>query len=281
MTVDPVLTSVMVSAFSRRPRWKAAPAPRGFTGAPPGIEDHVASDTDAVLTAVLARFAAVASLALAHPGGWLGHGDAGGPRRLPVEALRRVRRLVTGRVHPGAPGWDGLPVDRRDAWWVHRIQAIAAPVAATPRVFGLVADRLPIQGAFGTAAAGLTVCAVAREHGVLDPADWVPLLGRVLFDRDLGRPTDAQLVAPPDDAPSPQAGPVQKAVGALWRLTKVVWEAPGVFDDRPRGLWIWRTIGKVPVVGLPAGVLDERGGVARAAERTAELLPARSYAAHA
>jgi hypothetical protein len=273
-----VLTSLMVAVL---PRASSVPgrftAPVGFGFGATGNNDHVAPDTDAVLTAVLARFAAVASLALAHPGGWLGRGDDG-PSRLPVRALQRARRLVTGRVHPGAPGWDELPVERRDAWWVGRIQAVAAPVAATPRVFGLVADRLPVQGAFGTAVAGLTVCAVAREHGVQDPAEWVPLLGRVLFDRELGRPSREQMIAPPGQAPPPQSGPLRKAGAALWRLTRVLWEAPSVFDERPRGGWIWRTTGKIPVIGLPAGVLDERGAVASAARRTAELVSAPDYA---
>jgi len=237
----------------------------------------VAPNSDAVLTAVLARFAAVASVALAHPGGWLGHGDAA-RSSLPVAAVRRARRLVTGRMHPGAPGWEDLPVERRDAWWVRRLQAVAAPIVATPRVFGVLADRLPLEGAFGTAVAGLAVCVVAREHGVREPADWVPLLGRVLFDRDLGRPDPVQLVAPPQQAPPPDAGPLRKLGGALWRLTKVVWEAQSLFDERPRGAWLWRGLGKVPVVGLPAGMLDERGAIARAAERTEELIEARRYA---
>ena len=237
----------------------------------------MAPDTDAVLTAALARFAAVASLALSNPGGWLGQGrDAA--RSLPAEALLRGRRLLTGRVHPGAPGWDELPVERRDAWWVHHVQAVAAPIAATPHVFGAVADRLPMQGAFGTAVAGLVVCAVAREHGVRNPADWVPLLGRVLFDRELGRPQAAQVVPPTRRAPAPDAGPLRKLGSALWRLTQVIWEAQSVFDERPRGAWLWRTLGKIPVVGLPAGFLDESGAVARAARRTAELVAAREYA---
>jgi hypothetical protein len=247
-------------------------------GPRPGHEDRVAPDTDAVLTAALARFAAVASLALANPGGWLGHGDNAKHSSLPAEVLLRTRRVLTGRVHPGAPGWDDLPVERRDAWWVHHIQAVAAPIAATPRVFGAVADRLPMQGAFGTAVAGLVVCAVAREHGVRDPADWVPLLGRVLFDRNLDRPQPGQVIAPPQRAPASDAGPLRKLGGALWRLTQVIWEAQSVFDERPRGAWLWRTLGKVPIVGLPAGFLDESGAVSRAAGRTAQLLAARGYA---
>jgi hypothetical protein len=126
--------------------------------------------------------------------------------------------------------------------------------------------------------AGLVVCAVAREHGVRNPADWVPLLGRVLFDRELGRPQAAQVVAPPRSATAPDAGPLRKLGGALWRLTQVVWEAQSVFDERPRGAWLWRTLGKIPIVGLPAGILDESGAVAQAARRTEELLAARDYA---
>src|SRR3954449_11259300 len=111
------------------------------------MKDHVAPETDAVLTSVLARFAAVASLALAHPGGWLGHGDDDRPAALPAPAVRRARPLpsrrgharspgslparaargprypLTGRVPPGAPGWEDPPPERCDAWWVGRIQA--------------------------------------------------------------------------------------------------------------------------------------------------------------
>lgn len=245
------------------------------------------NDTDAALGQILARFAAVAAVALDDPGVWLGRGGEL-PAVLPVAVLRRIRRLATGSVHPGAPGWEQLPVERRDAWWVHRIQTVAAPVAATPRIFGVFADRLPLQGAFGTAVAGLAVCAVAREHGLRDPAAWVPLLGRVLFDRDLARPEPAQLVLPdeparpsepaPSDTPA-RAGVVRRTGGALWRLASIAWEAQSLFDERPRGLWLWRAIGKVPVVGFTAGVLDESGAVARAARAAARLAEARPRAA--
>jgi hypothetical protein len=52
----------------------------------------------------------------------------------------------------------------------------------------------------------------------------------------------------------------------------VLWTLPGLFDERPRGGLLWRALGKLPVVGLPAGVLDERGAVRRAAEEARELL---------
>src|ERR687889_658693 len=42
-----------------------------------------------------------------------------------------------------------------------------------------------LQAALGAAAAGLAVCAAAREHGATAPEEWIPILGRVLFDREL------------------------------------------------------------------------------------------------
>jgi thiosulfate/3-mercaptopyruvate sulfurtransferase len=170
------------------------------------MKDHVAPDTDAVLTAVLARFAAVASLALAHPGGWLGHGDddrlaaaragapagppsphrPGPPRRsgLGRPPGRAPRRLV-GRPHPGRGG-----ADRGDAAGVRAGRRPAADPGRL-RDGGRRARRCAPSPAS-------TACD--------DPADWVPLLGRVLFDRELGRPSRAQLIAPPEEAPPPQSG---------------------------------------------------------------------------
>jgi hypothetical protein len=240
--------------------------------------------SDSALQRTLARFAAVAGIVLDDPAVWLGHGGSPSPA-LPGRSGQRIRRLVTGSRHPGSRGWSELPVDERVTWWVRRIQAIAAPIAATPRVFGLLADRVPLQGAFGATAAGLAVCAVAREHGVRDRAAWVPLLGRVLFDRDLSRPSAAQVVAPaaeshgpprpgvPPHAP-PRTGLLRRGAGALWWLARVLWDAESLFDDRPRGAWAWRAVGKVPVVGVAGGILDERGAVARAARETSRLIEA-------
>lgn len=240
---------------------------------------------DRQLSAVLGRFARVAAFLLAEPGAWLGDGAAHGSGGV----LGRVRgladgtrRLLTGRRHPGAPGWEQLPLHDRCRWWVWRIEAVAAPIAATPRVLGAFANRVPLQGALGASAAGLAVCAVAREHGLRRPEDWVPLLGRVLFERDLTRPDTVPSLAEvtagtgtPDAAPEPPPGIRRRIASGLWQLTAVLWTLPDVFDDRPRGAWLWRALGQLPIVGLPAGVLDERGAVRRAAEETRELLLSR------
>jgi len=233
------------------------------------------SISDAAISRTLGGYAALASLILDDPRGWLGtDDDHDEDRALPGRVLHRAKDLLTGRSHPGTTDWDAQPVEERCEWWVDRIQAVAAPIAATPRVFGLAADRFPIQAAFGTAVAGLAVCAVAREHGISDPARWVPLLGRVLFDRELGRPAAADVTPPQDDGSEPpgQVGPVRRGTRALWRLTQALWDLAGIFDERPRGAWAWRVLGKIPVIGLAGGVLDERGAIAVAARETSALL---------
>jgi hypothetical protein len=232
--------------------------------------------SDTALQRTLGAFAAVAARALDDPAAWLGD-DAQERSALPVEVARRVRRFATGGCHPGSPGWDALPVDERSRWWVRRIQAVGAPVAATPRVFGLVADRIPLQAAFGSAVAGLAVCAVAREHGLRRPAEWVPLLGRIIFEREVGLPGDAQVLVPAPTGPPPAgAGPLRRAGSLLWRLTRVLLGVQDLFDHRPRGALLWRAVGQVPLVGLAGGVLDERGAVARAARETSRLIEAAS-----
>jgi hypothetical protein len=254
--------------------------------------------SDQQLETVLGRFAAVADVVLRNPGAWLGHDETGAAAAERSRGLRRlggrlehdaarVRRLLTGRVHPGSPGWDELPLRERCDWWVSHVRAVAAPLAATPRVLGALADRLPVQGALGSAAAGLVVCAVAKESGIESPQDWVPLLGAVLFDRDLARPA---AVPTPEEAeaaaaeelpagvpaapltPRGHVGPVRRAARGLWRLARLLWGLADVFDERPRGAWVWRTLGRVPVVGLPAGFLDERGAVRAAADETLRLV---------
>jgi hypothetical protein len=247
--------------------------------------------SDDQLQMALGRFAALAHVLLHDPGAWLGRRPArpaaparaggAGARLLaaPGAAASLAVRVVRGREHPGSPGWAALPPAERSDWWITRIQTIAAPIAATPRLAGALADRLPLQGTLGSAAAGLAVCAVAREHGIDAPQDWVPLLGKVLFDRDLVRPSTLPSPADPSQAKAAthsHQGPVRRALHGLWRLARLLWGLPGYFDERPRGPLVWRGLGKLPLVGLPAGLLDERGAVRAAGEETTRLLQARA-----
>jgi hypothetical protein len=98
----------------------------------------------------------------------------------------------------------------------------------------------------------------------------VPSLAEVTAGEPDGNGQDA------DDATAPTTpGIPRRAASALWRLARVLFALPGLFDERPRGNLLWRALGKLPVVGLPAGVLDERGAVRQAAEETRELLVSR------
>jgi hypothetical protein len=49
-----------------------------------------------------------------------------------------------------------------------------------------------------------------------------------------------------------------------------------LLDERPRGSFFARGLGKLPLVGLAGGWLDERGGIRKAAQETAELLASRA-----
>jgi hypothetical protein len=244
---------------------------------------------DGQLSVALGRFARLAAHVVEDPVAWLGTEPGIGPGTGPAALgrLRRtglgVRHLLLGQTHPGAPGWDQVPVQDRCQWWVRRITVVAVPIAAAPRVTGALADRVPLQAALGAAAAGLAVCAVAREHGIERPEDWVPLLARVLFGRDLTRPAQLPpLVEVASDAePDPPGGQVparapggirRRAAAGLWRLAGLLWTLPGLFDERPRGGLLWRGLAKLPLVGLAGGLLDERGAVRRAAQESRELL---------
>lgn len=236
------------------------------------------------VASVLGVYARMAHHVIANPGRWLGLDDDPPPSAaLPAKALDALRDRAFGEVTPASPGWDGRPVDERVQWWVRRIGVSAGLAAAAPRVAGALADRVPLQAALGASAAGLAVCATAREHGVVDAERWVPLLAKVLLDRDVAAKqvttpgaSEAEARLEGDEPGAEEAkglGPgARRAARTLWHLARQIWELQSVLDERPRGNLLFRTVAKVPVVGLAGGFLDERGGIKRAAKETAELL---------
>ncbi len=247
--------------------------------------------SDAQLTGTLERVAAVCARVLADPAamlGWAGSSTAlrGDHASLGPRARYEVLHRVLGHAHPGSPEWPDLPPEPRATWWsVYVSRVLALPVAA-PHFFGPLADRLPLQPALGASAQCLVVCAVANEFEVTDPADWVPLMAQVVFGRTLPREAVAvprvslvKLPAAPEVAPDvdEERSLLRRGVGVLWALAKVLLGLNSLFDERPRGKWRYRVLGNLPVVGVVGGWLDERGGLAEAARRTAVL--ARSGAA--
>lgn len=246
-------------------------------------DDHAIPDER--VGQVLGVYARMAHRIIADPARWMGADDelpddAG----IPAKVLDELHDRAFGEVTPASPTWDDLPLRRRVRWWTRRIGVTAGLAAAAPRVAGALADRVPLQAALGASAAGLAVCATAREHGVTDAAAWVPLLGTVLLGRDLAPhegQADAEAEAELEESTPTReeahglgAG-TRRAVGALWRLARQIWELESVLDERPRGNLLFRAVAKVPVVGLPAGWLDENGGIRRASRETAELLDKR------
>ena len=239
--------------------------------------------SDERVAQVLGVYARTAHYVIGDPVRWLGLDDdpppsAGFPRKL----LDAMRDRAFGEVTPASPSWGERPLADRIRWWVRRIGISAGLAAAVPRLAGAFADRVPLQAALGASAAGLAVCATAMERGVDDPERWVPLLAKILLNRDITAtklPAD-QAENPSDlldDSPPPAEakglGPgARRAAGTLWRLSHVIWELQTVLDKRPRGNFFFRTAAKVPVMGLIGGFLDERGGISRAAKQTSKLV---------
>jgi hypothetical protein len=249
-------------------------------------EGHDVADpaiSDERITQVLGVYARMAHRVIGDPGRWLGLDDDPPPSAsFPRKALDAVRDRAFGEVTPANPAWGQRPLDDRIRWWVRRIGVSAGLAAAVPRLAGALASRVPLQAALGASAAGLAVCATARERGVVEPERWVPLLAKVLLDRDIAPPVApapeaSAAAAALDDSPAAEAGKglgpgARRAAGTLWHLAQQIWELQSVLDERPRGNILFRTVAQVPVVGLAGGFLDERGGIKRAAKETQKLL---------
>ena len=123
----------------------------------------------------------------------------------------------------------------------------------------------------------------------------MPLLGQVIFERDLTPDHDAvpdkgaseeALATEPEEAEpldEAEAGRAKRlsdsgkrAAKGMWRLARTLMELQDVFEDRPRGGLVPRLVAKLPAVGVLGGWLDERGAVHAAAKETQELLDARA-----
>jgi hypothetical protein len=244
--------------------------------------------SDEALARALSIYAGMVGRVLNNPRRWLGV-DEEPPLNagLPAKILDAVRDRTLGDVTPSSPQWAALPESKRVDWWIRRIAVGAALAAAAPRFAGALADRLPLQAALGASAAGLAVCAVARERGSVAPADWVPLLAKVIFNRDLAAGTAAPVPAPEESEDQLEAAALdtteppsrmavltqgaQRVVRTLWRLGRTFLDLQDLFDKRPRGGFIARTLAKLPVVGIAGGWLDERGAIHKAAKQTQRL----------
>jgi hypothetical protein len=117
------------------------------------------------------------------------------------------------------------------------------------------------------------------------PVSTVPLLGTVLFDRELGSPDGPALdpdlaeqrlgedseAEQEDDSGGLTAG-ATRAAGTLWGLARALLDVDDLLDHRPRGGRLVRLVAQAPVIGVAFGWLDERGGISAAARETTPLL---------
>jgi hypothetical protein len=162
---------------------------------------------------------------------------------------------------PGTEAWEDMDLDDRTNWWVSRVGALDTVLVAFPGVFGVVADRLPIQDILGFTNQAIVLCAVAREHGVDDYGQQVRLLASVMCDRDLGAGVD------PEDAGQARQAPADVGlVKALWHLVGLMRAVGDELVKRPRPRSIFRHLGMLPAVGAVADYLGEYGALVRAAK---------------
>lgn len=253
--------------------------------------------SDAAVAQGLGIYAGLVDHVLNDPARWLGADTNLPPTAgFPARAVAAVRRRAFGKLTPASSRWAQRPLRKRVRWWIRRIGVSAGLAAAAPRFAGALADRVPLQAALGASAAGLAVCATAREHGILASSDWVPLLAHVLLGRSLTTtnaapdapaptaavPTAAEaeqdLAAAAEDTREPPSTMAalsqgaQRSVRTLWRLARIFLDLQNLLDKRPRGGLIARTIAKLPVVGIAGGWLDERGAIGKASQRTTRLI---------
>jgi hypothetical protein len=168
---------------------------------------------------------------------------------------------------PGTEAWAGMAFEDRVSWWVRRVGAVDTIVVASPGVFGVVADRLPVQDLLGFANQSIVLCAVARESGVTDRSEQVRLLAAVMCDRDLDV-TDGR--SDVDDTPGADPAPADwtpKALGrSLWQLTGLMRAIGDELVKRPRPRSIFRYLGMLPAAGAVADYLGEYGALVRASK---------------
>jgi hypothetical protein len=251
------------------------------------------SASDEVLIPALDGFVRAAEQVIKDPRRWLGTLDDGEKETASFrrKSLNVTRKKVFGELNPASPEWNSQSSNARVNWWVQRIGVLAGLAGAATRVSGSLTARLQMQAALGAASSSLLVCAVAHEHGRHDRNEWIPIIAKVVFGREIAidiRPistgVDATNEPGPDvvESQALQSAPsvnqsgfgdrLNQGVRLLWGLAAAFKNPEDLFDKRPRGSAMSQTVGKVPGVGTIGGWFDERGALKKAAEHTQAIL---------
>ncbi|HVT20801.1 MAG TPA: hypothetical protein VHE57_05375 [Mycobacteriales bacterium] len=253
------------------------PAVWWAAGARPGSQPvwrHMAAGIpDEHVARTLTGFTRIADLLLVEPGRWIDTTRSQSPPSgFAGRAINAAKNAVLGDIAPGANGWTSVALEDRVEWWVDRISNLAAIAAAAPSAGGFLASRLNTQDLLGAAGAGLTVCAVAQEYGLVEPNSWVPIVGQVVFHRQPGAVangvTPSGLEVPQIKRPTSR----DEAMALLRQMSDSLKNIDSLLDERPKGGFIARGISKVPAVGVAGGYLAERKAMRRAADQAEQLL---------
>lgn len=195
-----------------------------------------------------------------------------------AEALLDGIAWLLDTIHfPGTASWEEATDDQRARWWVTRIGALNTIAVAFPGMFGVLLNRLPIQDLLGFANQTMVLVAVAREHGVTGRTEQVELLASVLC----GRETDAGPVLAGGGAHR-EAGSRDSTwrpfalIGGLWRTARTVRALTDELDKRPQAGRTLSLLGNIPVVGVVAAYVGERGALLRAAKQGSEWIAFRT-----
>ncbi|PYE13752.1 hypothetical protein DFR67_11577 [Williamsia limnetica] len=162
---------------------------------------------------------------------------------------------------PGTARWASWTAEERRDWWIKRVGPISTVAVAYPGVFGIIADRLPLQTVIGFAQQAVLLCAVARAYGVDDRHRHVDLLARVLLNRNL----DSKAVLSTTDAHTHASVSNDLARGA-WNGIGKSRSILSELARRPSSRQPWRLLGALPVVGAAADYIGETGALRRAAD---------------
>ncbi|MFJ9780769.1 hypothetical protein ACIRSS_14365 [Amycolatopsis sp. NPDC101161] len=185
---------------------------------------------------------------------------------------------VTSVKVPGTAAWARMTGYDRSSWWMNRVGRFTALLTSIPGLGGALADRLPVQDTLGAASQGLLLCAIAGEYGVTDVGTRVRLIAWVLFERDIdadlaaGKHPDHDEAAEADEAArltedltaseKKHGKATIKAAGrTLWRLGRGLLGITEELEKRPRGNFLHRAIGMLPIVGAAGDYLGERSGL--------------------
>jgi hypothetical protein len=147
-------------------------------------------------------------------------------------------------------------------------------LVAYPGVFGVIANRLPIQVIAGFVQQAVVLCAVARAYGVDDRHAQTDLLAHVLCDRKID--SRALLGGASADRKNPTTDPddnlAEKLAHSVWNRLATSRAIVGELARRPSPRQPWRTLGAVPVIGAVAGFIGENSALRRAADSAVETI---------